>query len=344
MSIVQTEGFELITSNADLRARNWPFAEGVLAATASKWGGQAWDLGNNSGTVLSYDMGTTLDNPYFGVSFWRYFENEPSAGTYVIAHADVDSQGTLPPSTNSHASLFLGAGGLLQVKGGHGAVLQELENAIVAGVWMHFEWRVFIDNSVGTVELWIDGFKVTDLTGVDTRDSGAVGSLYFNGNVDAVNSMVDDIVVSMDPSSPVGLVGVHRIHTLLADGEGTNTAWTGTSADVDDPIGASDGDSTFASSSTLNQKQDYTFADLTESPATIFAVQVTTEARKDDAGVMGITPFIISNAVTDNGTEFGASEAYQTKKDLFELNPDGAAAWTEATVNAVTAGHEITTV
>ena len=344
MSIVQSEGFELVGNGADLNARGWSYAEGSIAATASKWGSQAWDLGSLSANVLNYPFGPTVDNPYIGVSFWRKYENEPSAGTWLVIIGDAVPNTSVPSSSASHVGLLIQAAGALEVKRAAGIVVDTLPGVISGGVWQHYEFRVFIDHSAGTMELWIDGIKVVDETGIDTRDTGSQTTVVFNGNTGAVNSYIDDIVLSKALSAPVALTGVHRIHTLLADGNGTNTAWTGTSTDVDDPIGASDGDSTFAVSNTINAKQDYTFADLTESPATIFGVQVTTEARKTDAGVVGITPYVISNAVTDNGTEFGTTEAYGSKQDIYELNPDGAVAWTEATVNAVIAGHEITTV
>ena len=207
MSIVQSEGFDLITTSADLRARNFPFAEGVLAATASKFGGQAWDLGSSSATVLNYYLGLVSDNQYVGVSMWRKFENEPSAGTYVLFISDGLPLTSVPTITSSHMSLIVRAGNLLEVTGGHGALLASLPGAIVPGSWQHYEFRVFVDNSVGTVELWIDGIKVVDLTSQDTRDSGGSATLYFNGNLGSVNSYIDDIVIQQDPSVPAVRTG-----------------------------------------------------------------------------------------------------------------------------------------
>ena len=177
---------------------------------------------------------------------------------------------------------------------------------------------------------------------MDTRDTTSLGHVQFTGNLDPTNCYIDDIVIAQG-TAPHAQIGLHRIHTLLPDGAGTNTAWTGTNTDVDDPFGASDGDTTYASESVVNDKQDYSFGNLTESPASVLAVTLVTEARKTDAGVVGLTSYLLSNAVEGAGTEAGLAEAYGVVNDIFELNPDGSVAWTETTVNALLAGHEITT-
>lgn len=343
MTMIYTEGFELITSAADLTAAGLSTAEGSLAATASKWGGQAWDLGNSANNTLALPLQDVADAQYMNIALWRKWSAVPGIGGEVVMIGDLGPAANPPTNTGAHVVLYHVANGGLQMISANGLVRQQLFNVIQANTWMHFELRVFIDHTVGTLELWIDGIKVVDLSGLDTRDGGAPKTFYSSGQADSTNCYVDDVVIH-EGTGIQPRIGMHRIHTLFPDGNGTNTAWTGTSTDVDDPVGASDGDTTFAVSDVLNAKQDYTIDDLSVSPATIKAVVLKTEARKTDAGVVGMTQFVISNAVTGNGTEFGTTETYSRKKDFFELNPDGDVAWTEATVNAVQIGHEITTV
>lgn len=343
MTIKFTEGFELVTTIADLLAGGWSIVEGTgISATESNWGGQAWNIGSTSNNTIAVALQPVLDEEYVNIAQWRKWSSIPNAGGAIIAMADAVPSANPPSTTSAHFSLGHQANGAIQLfTGGIGRVT--LLNVIKANTWMHFEMRVFMDNTVGTVELWVDGIKLLDLTGMDTRDSGASKSVHFTATIDPTNCFIDDVVIH-EGTSIQPRIGLHRIHTLFPDGNGTNTAWTGTSTDVDDPAGASDGDSTFAVSNTLNAKQDYTLGNLSVSPATIKAVVLKAEARKTDAGVVGMTQFVISNAVTGNGTEFPTTETYGSKADIFELNPDGAVAWTEATVNAVQIGHEITTV
>jgi hypothetical protein len=118
--------------------------------------------------------------------------------------------------------------------------------------------------------------------------------------------------------------------------------FTGTYADIDDPIGASDGDATYITATTLNSKSEFEIEDLPVSPNTIHAVQIVTEARKTDAGTKLITPYILSGTTREDGDEVGTSETYSVATSIHELNPDTAAAWDTAAINALKVGIEIT--
>jgi hypothetical protein len=346
MSIILTEGFDLIGSNADLLGRGWTIAEaGVIAATANQYGGRAWDLGTTDDTVLALNMPVVIGTqPYISVACWRLYTTIPgtAAGSIIGIGDGVSPVTTLAPNS-AHVYLQNAAGGGIRVSKANNTEVITLGSRIKANVWQHYELRVFVDHSVGTLEFWLDGILEVSETGIDTRDSGTTGNIHFTGNNDPSNCYIDDIVITQDATTEHAQIGLHRIHTLLPDGAGTNTAWTGSNTDVDDPFGASDGDTTFASESVVNDKQDYTFDNLSESPASVISVTVVTEARKDDSGTVGLTSFVLSNAVEGAGTEVGLSEAYSTSNDFFPLNPDGSVAWTETTVNALQAGHEITT-
>lgn len=346
MAIIRTEGFDLVGDNTDLLQRGWDIAEpGAIATTVNQYGGRAWDLGTTDDFVLAINTPQVIvDAPYISVACWRLYTSIPSAAAGAIIVIGDGIATTATPLTNSaHVYLQNAVNGGIRVSRANNTFVETLTTRIKANVWQHYELRVFVDNSVGTLEFWLDGIKEIDLTGVDTRDSGGTGSIVFTGNNDPTNCYIDDIVIAQDVTTEYPQIGPHRIHTLLPDGNGTNTAWTGTVTDVDDPFGTSDGDSTFASESVVNDKQDYTFGNLSESPASVLSVTLVTEARKDDAGTVGLTPFLLSNAVEGAGAEDGLAEAYGTTNDIFELNPDGSVAWTETTINALQAGHEITT-
>jgi hypothetical protein len=81
---------------------------------------------------------------------------------------------------------------------------------------------------------------------------------------------------------------------------------------------------------------------LPVSPNTIHAVQIVTEARKTDAGTKLITPYILSGTTREDGDEVGTSETYSVATSIHELNPDTAAAWDTAAINALKVGIEIT--
>ena len=347
MSIIRTEGFDLVANGEGLVQKGWHIAEnGAINLTENQYGGRCWDFGSDDNEVLAlnFPIPATTDR-YISIACWRKYTSIPGvASGAIIAIGDGSaSTGTTNP-TASHVYLQNAIAGGIRVSGGNNTLITTLANRIKANVWQHYELRVYVNNAPnGTIEFWLDGIKEVDLAGIDSSDSTTLGNVQFTGNIDPTNCYIDDIVIAQSNTTPLPQIGLHRIHTLLPDGAGTNIAWTGDNTDVDDPFGVSDGDATFASESVVNDKQDYSFGNLTESPASIVSVTLVTEARKTDAGVVGLTPYLLSNAVEGAGTEAGLSEAYGVVNDIFELNPDGSIAWTETTVNALLAGHEITT-
>jgi hypothetical protein len=338
------ESMDLAETTAEYALRGFARMEGVHAATSGKFGAGARNLQASQNTILEVDV-SAVSGRYFSVAVWRYYSALPTSATgNIIAIGNV-ANANAAASSNSHVGIMTGASGgdILVHHGGSATVRATLSGAIVAGVWQHYELRCFCHASTGTLEVWIDGIKKVDLTGIDTLANGSVGTVKMGGAVGSTNSYVDDIVIQDDASTIPDQLGTHRIHTLLPNGAGTNTAWTGTNTDVDDPFGSDDGDTTFAVSTTLNAKQDYAVDNLSETPTTVHNVALTSVMRKTDSGTKAATAYIISNAVEDTGSENGTAEGYTTKIDMFPLNPDGATAWTPTTIDAILIGHEITT-
>ena len=343
MTIKISESFQLIADAAGLSKRAWAFAEGSVVAAAGPFGLQCWSFGSHA-DALTVALESPLTTPYVGISCWRKFHTPPTANTWILQVNNATVTGSVPSSSSAHGGLR-GAGNTdITVFRGNGAIVTTLSNALTLGAWQHFEWRHYIHNTVGTIELWIDGIHQPDADVLgDASDSGSVTSVGFNGNVDGATSFIADVIIAQHATQPVERTGVARIHTLLPDGDSANTAWTGGFANVDDPLGASDGAATVVSSNVLNAKQDYTFADLPETPSSVLAVVVETEASKDVVGTVGMTPYVNSNTVEAAGAEATLATAFGHASSIFVTNPDGGAAWTPAAVNAVIAGHEITT-
>jgi len=93
----------------------------------------------------------------------------------------------------------------------------------------------------------------------------------------------------------------------------------------------------------VNDKQDYTFGNLTGDPDNIYALNMFTEVRKDDATARGVTSFIKSDATEVSGSEYLTITSYRNHSDIHLLDPDGDVAWVTSQVNAIIAGQKITT-
>jgi hypothetical protein len=99
-----------------------------------------------------------------------------------------------------------------------------------------------------------------------------------------------------------------------------------------------DGDASYVESGTVGHKDLYGYQDLTGTPAAIMAVQITTVARKDDAGSRSLRKVLRSGATTANGATRGLGTSYALYDDRFEVDPATGAAWTKAGVDAQEAG------
>jgi len=336
MAIVYIEGFDLVGSTDDIEFKGAQNAEGNYLPTGGINGGGALQLDTDDNVVLAIARPAIT---YTTISFWFKTISLSSAAFFVSTYDDLTVFSTV--EADKHMSLLYNTEGKITLYGDSQVfIAQSVASVLVANTWHHIEILTHRSSS-GNTEVFVDGISVMDEAG-DFHEGNLASSVVFNGVATGHN--YDDIVIQEDGASQPAALGFHEIEALLPDGAGTNSAWTGTFADVDDPLTASsDGDSTYISESVLNDKHDFTLDDLSGSPTTIHAIQQVIEARKDDAGIRSVTPFIISNAVTGNGTEVDLFQPYVVQTDIFELDPDGAVAWDTASVNALQAGVEITT-
>jgi hypothetical protein len=75
---------------------------------------------------------------------------------------------------------------------------------------------------------------------------------------------------------------------------------------------------------------------------TVYGVQVNAAVLKDDAGAKSVATFVRSSSTNGDGasTVLGTSQVYVSQ--VFETDPNGSIAWTEASVNAMEAGVKVT--
>lgn len=339
MAFIIFESFDLVGSAADIIAKGMTVVEGTYDATGGRFGGGGLDLGSSFNDMMGKNLTLKSSEPYHSAVFWWKTESVATSGAFAVIYANAAP--SVSPNTNTyHAGLTFTSGGDLVLYTG-GSNRLTLSSPFNNSTWYHIEMRCFINNS-GSFQLYINGALVIDFSG-DTDDGSSNQSFVMSATTGG-DITIDDLVIQQDASALPAVVGEHRIQTLLPDGSGTNAAWTGTFADVDDAINASsDGDSTFISETTLNDKHDFTCTNLGFSPTSVIAVNLVTEARKTDSGTIGVTPFVLSNGTEGAGTEFSAAETYSYTSDIFLVDPDTASAWTESGINAIQIGVEITT-
>ena len=335
MAIVLMEGFDLVGDNTDVLNKGFVRAEGAWNATAGRFGGPGYNLPTSDTIVLAISQAFVRYNT---LSFW--FKTSVNTATTVCGFDDADVPTSLPSSAASHLHIEVIGDGSIQLFGDFALRGTSAPGVIVIDTWHHIEVQGDL-NAAGQGIVTVDGLEVLNVSADFVDATTDFCSPVFYGDL-GVNSF-DDIVYQNDVSALPTLLGEHKIHTLLPNADTAQADWTGAFTDIDDPFGASDGDTTVISTETLNNKSEFALENLSESPTTIYAVQSVIEARKTDAGTKGVTHHIDSNGTEETGTEFAAAETYGIHQQLHPLNPDGAVAWTETTVNALLVGVEITT-
>lgn len=220
------------------------------------------------------------------------------------------------------------------------------EGLITTGSWVYLEAKVVIHDSAGSVSIRKDGVEILSVSSVDTMNGGTgvitnfgVYNQEFSGS-----ELIDDLYIA-DTTGAVNndFLGDVRVVTLRPDGAGDSTQFTPSAGAnyecVDDD--QVDSDTTYVESSTVGQKDLYALGALGLTPSSIFAVQVSAYARKDDSGVRTARVITKSGTTTENGDETTLGTTYTGVMDLMELNPDDSAAWELADINALQAGIEV---
>jgi hypothetical protein len=217
------------------------------------------------------------------------------------------------------------------------------------GTYNYLELKTTIHPTAGVVELWINGIRYLNLTGINTRATAnsyanqlQIGFDSFSSNNPSITC--DDIYLC-DGTGSVnnGVLGDCRVQTNVPNGAGSNTAWTPSAGSnfqcVDEAT--QNGDTDYVSSANAGDTDTYAFADLSVTTSIVRGVKVNMWARKDDAGSRVIAGVTKSGATTSVGANLSLNTTYQDYTQLFETDPNTAAAWTVPNFNAAEFGQRV---
>lgn len=220
--------------------------------------------------------------------------------------------------------------------------------------WYYVEIKVTIHDTTGSVVMKVDGTTVLNLTNVDTRNGGAVGTInllfpFSDGSGSTTTSFgatrIDDMVV-MDTSgsSCNDFLGDVRVQARFPTGAGNYSQWTPVSGanytNVDDNPPNNDTD--YVASGTPGQKDSYTHEAISPLATTIHAIAVNMRARKDYGGTREIRALMRHSGTDATGAAKAVGTSYSYHQQIFHDVPGGTG-WTQAQVNAAEAGVEVVT-
>lgn len=207
--------------------------------------------------------------------------------------------------------------------------------------------KVKVHNSTGTIDIHLDGISVLSLTGLDTQQTAnayATQVIFGSTNNLFIHMDLDDIVVMDTTGSTFNdiMPDIHiEYRTPVGAGDSTDfTPSSGANYTCVDETNAS-GTTDTVSSSTIGHRDLYTMQDLTTAVGTVYGVDVSMLASKDDAGMRLIKGVVKHGGTALAGTEHGLTTSDVYYNSLFTTNPSTSAAWTIAEVNAMQAGVEI---
>lgn len=293
-------------------------------------------------------------------SFYRYF---PSTYTELILGVRYQNNSAAPNTGRSYvqfltsggssiASISFGALGVPTIRNTAGSIVATGFTKVAGMGWHYLEWRIKINGASGECQMFCNGVEEIATTVANFGSTNIGGLLFSSINDDNVNyHYIDDLYV-LDTSGGAPLntfLGDCRIETLVPTSDGANTAWAPNSGgteytQIDEGVaGANDGDATYISASIPGDISTFGHSDLSFVTGTVYAVQFTTAARKDDAGLRQIRPIIRQGGVNyPVGAVQTLSASYVVKTDLLPLDPVSAT-WTAANVNANEYGVSLVT-
>jgi len=210
-------------------------------------------------------------------------------------------------------------------------------------VWVAF---VCVATGSGSLTVKIDGKTIVDNVSGDYAGTSATGDEYSLCFTTPYEAHYDDLIFGDGAGSTnSGLPPPQRIEPIWPDGDSSNTGFTTlvpssptTRWEKIEEQGTIDEDTSYCESAAVSDEYTVTMEDILASPASIKAYQQTQRGRRASGGdTVTLRNRLFSNATYYNGTDKVMSDAYENVNDIFEVDPDTSADWTETNINAVLA-------
>jgi hypothetical protein len=199
-----------------------------------------------------------------------------------------------------------------------------------AGVWHNVQMYVYLHDTVGEINAWIDGIQILDYEG-DTIPAGATGTVVkIRLYTFAENVGIDDLV--WGTGGPPGDI---RVDYLVPTADTVVDDWTPTAGDnysCVDEVPKNDAD--YVYTTTNGHSDEYELGDFTATNKTIIGVTALARAKQNAA-----TGEQIKIGVDSNGTDDTTTHNLTTNEEYYmhnmALNPDDAGAWEDADIDAL---------
>lgn len=214
-----------------------------------------------------------------------------------------------------------------------------------AAGWHHVEVKALASQTVGTVEVRVNGTAVLTLTGLDTCATAnvefsqiAIESNSTGGS--ATDFYIKDLVIwNLNGSVNNTFFGTVFV-TPITPTSDTSLNWTpstgSTGFNLIDETPPNDDTDYISAADPPPAAAQFGMSNLPADVTSVRALMTMVRARKTDGGDGNLQVSLISNGATGNGANRAITSAYTYWYDIFETDPATASTWTPTAVDAVT--------
>lgn len=218
--------------------------------------------------------------------------------------------------------------------------------AISFGVQHHLHIKIVFSQTVGTIDVKIDGVNILSLSGQDTSAEAVADCTQLRLFGGGSSNVADCIWSHVALGNAAGdITGRPRVQAVFPDGAGNYSQWNRLSGAanyemVDEQF--PDEDTTYVYESTVNDRDSYLYSNFLATTDTVLAVAVVPRARTDDAASRSIKTFVrAAGADHDHPDTVAVPGSYGYLQQIYQVNPATGLAWTPAEVNAIEAGIKV---
>jgi hypothetical protein len=347
MAWLFADSFDFYAAIADAAAGHWDSSASWSISSTTRFSvGRAYQNGANANTTfLSKATGSNDATVFFAVAFYY---SAALSGTVAALGLQL-----LDATTAQCTVVFESSGNIVLKSGGaNGTVLATYTSAFAQSVWAHFQIKVVINNTTGSISVRKNGATSDSYSASSLNTRGGTSNNYANkvaivsGNTGSSTPIVDDLLVFNDSgAAPNTWVGDVRALQLMPSGDTAQKDFSRSTGSTNCTLvdeAQQNGDTDYVFSSTSGQEDLYDLADLTATPTSIIGVQSRMFAKKSDTGSRQGQIRVKSGATEVGGTDTALSTSYAWLNRVDTVDPNTSAAWTASAVNALQVGPKCT--
>ncbi len=220
-------------------------------------------------------------------------------------------------------------------------------SSLTTATWYYVEFKVYVHNSAGTVDINVNGASWLSLTGIDTAQASIAYHTAFRLHSPSLNTSWDDVYfLDATGSENNDLLGNRQVVAIYPGSAGDSTDWTpsaGSNYQNVDEGALLDEDTTYNETSTDNHQDLYNYGNLPASVSSVDGIQINFDGRVT-TGSMDVSAVIKTGTTTSVGSAVTVTSTdYITTVRVAEQDPDTAAAWIPSGVDGAQFGVKANT-